>query len=158
MTPEQALQESIQSGLADDDIKNKSAWIAAQQKAYDEHVRKRVVAFKKGSTEMTLHDETIRAIAKNVCERNAPPVFAKSAYIAAIARRAEEIKKSAGESTHQAFARAITQDSVGQLLYRASKSAAGPEIEPTPVEPPELTKLPPAHAAMQALADDFLRA
>src|ERR1700722_130282 len=120
MTPEQALQESIQSGLADDDIKNKSAWIAAQQKAYDEHVRKRVVAFKKGSTEMTLHDETIRAIAKNVCERNAPPVFAKSAYIAAVARRAGEIKKPPRKSTPHALARGITQDEIGRLLYRAS--------------------------------------
>ena len=63
---------------------------------------------------MLVHDETILAIAKNVVERGAPPVFSKAAYIQAIAKRSDEIKRP-GESTHQSFVRAITADEVGKL-------------------------------------------
>jgi hypothetical protein len=127
MSPADALALSIQSGLDDDDIKDKNAWRAEQTAAYNDFVAKGVVDIRKGAT-MSVHDETIRAIAKNVCEANAPPVFAKADYISAIARRADEIRK-AKLSTQQSFARAITQDDVGNLLYRASKFAKGPEVE-----------------------------
>ena len=85
-------------------------------------------------------------------------MFAKSAYITAIATRADAIRK-AGESTQQAFARCITADDVGRLLYEASKAAKGPEVEPAPIpELPKPSDMGPAHARMQVLADDHLKA
>jgi hypothetical protein len=156
VSPEDALKQSIASGLADDEILDKAAWIGEQTKAYDDHVAKGAVTIRKGA-EMSVHDETIIAIAKNVVKRGAPPVFAKSAYIAAIAKRADEIKK-AGESTQQAFTRAITDDEIGRMLYRASKAASGPEIEASPIEAPTPSALGPAHAKTQVLADDHLKA
>ncbi|MFZ0209887.1 MAG: hypothetical protein WAL59_27910 [Roseiarcus sp.] len=159
LSPEDALRASIASGLADDDIADKAAWIAEQTKAYNEHIAKSIVTIRKGATEMSVSDETIIAIAKNVVERGAPAVFAKSAYITAIATRADAIRK-AGESTQQAFARAITEDDVGRLLYKASKAATGPEVEPAEVEPPKQPSYmgQPGHARMQVLADDYKNA
>lgn len=163
MTPEAALEMSIQSGMDDDAIENKNAWRDAQIAAYNQHVGKRV-DFKKGA-EMSISDQTLIAIAKGVVERNAPAVFAKSIYIAAIAKRADEIKK-AGESTAQSFTRTITQDEVGKLLYRASKSASGPELEPdgqsdypaSTAQTPPWVGLGPAHAKLHVLATDYHRA
>ena len=164
MSPDEALRESIASGLADDDIADKGAWINQQLDAYRDHVGKRVVTFKKGA-EMSISDETLIAISKGVVERNAPAVFSKAVFIAAIARRADEIKK-AGELTAQSFTRTITQDEVGKLLYRASKSASGPELEPdgqsdypaSTTNAPPWVGLGPAHARMQVLADDHQKA
>jgi hypothetical protein len=161
LSPEDALRASIASGLADDDVKDKAAWIAEQTKAYNDHVGKRAVAFSKGATEMSAHDDLIVSIAKNVVSFGADPVFPKSAYITAIAKRSDVIKKP-GESTQQVFSRAITHDEIGKLLYRASKSASGPEIEPdgtsgypaSTAKPPPWAGLGPAHAKLEVLARD----
>lgn len=184
MTPAQALAISLATGLDDPNVVDKGAYVAEQTRDYLEHVAKlakgTVVPFRKGDA---VHQETIVAIAKNVIERGADPVFAKHEYIAAVNKRALEIKKPSGESFQQAFSRAIsTPGDIGALLYRASKFAQGPETGPNldvpngsstkpdgtpwPATGPNsstgATKIPawegPASAKMRALADDHAKA
>jgi hypothetical protein len=176
MTAEQCLKESLMSGFEDPDI-DLASWLNQQVEAYGAHVGKRVVPFKKGATEMDVSTQTLVAIAKGVIERGASPIYEKHVYIGAIAALADEIKK-AGESTAQAFTRAITQDESGRVLYQCLKFAKGPEVEPFQVSPngtaaspwptpgpsssAAATKIPPwagpNHARMQSLADDHLAA
>jgi hypothetical protein len=160
MSPANALRLSIASCLDDDDIVNKRAFIDQQVKDFQAYVAKGgVVTIRKGgATDMDISTQTIIAIAKGVIERGAPPVYEKHVFIKAIAKRADEIRK-AGESTQKSFARAITADDLGKLLYSASKAASGPELEPAPVETPAPpAPLGPAHAAMDVLAADKLKA
>jgi hypothetical protein len=159
LSAEDALKQSIQSGLDDDDIKDKAAWIAAQQKAYDNHVGRRVVAIRKGATEMALHDELIVRIAKNVITQGADPVFEKSAFKQAIDGRVFElykVKPDAGDKVYPAaFTKCITTDPNGIALFKAMRFAKGHEVEPSPIpEVPKLSDLGPAHAKLEVLARD----
>jgi hypothetical protein len=165
LSPEDALKQSIASGLADDDVKDKAAWIAEQTKAYNDHVAKGIVDIRKGATNVDRNSENLMMFAKMAIDQGRSPGLNKSVFIAGITLRADAIRK-AGESAAQAFTRAITQDEIGKTLYRASKVAPGPEVEPDGNSdyPPSTAKAPPwvglgpAHAKMQVLADDHLKA
>lgn len=86
------------------------------------------------------------------------PILSKTLLTQAIEKRAGAIKR-AGETDAQAFTRAITEDEDGRTLFRASKLAPGPDHAPlaTPVAP-KPREPGPAGRAMQALANDRLRA
>ncbi len=159
MTPDEALRVSIAFGLADDAIADKAAWIAEQTKAYNDHVAKGVITFKKGATNVDRNSENLMMFAKMAIDQGRSPGLNKSVFIAGITLRADAIRKS-GESAAQAFTRAITADEIGKTLYRASKVAPGPEIEPAPIEAPKQPSYmgQPGHARMQVLADDHLKA
>jgi hypothetical protein len=158
-TPEEALRAAIESGFADDEIVDKAAWIEQQLKDYRDHVAKRAVAFRKGDSKVDRETENLVAFAKIAIDQGRSPGLKKSDFIAGIQKRAATIRK-AGETDAQAFTRAMTEDEIGKALYRASKVASGPEVEPVPVEPrtDNLRPIGPAHARMEALAADHLKA
>jgi hypothetical protein len=110
---------------------------------------------------MSLHDEKIIAIAKNVVAgRCMDAVFERSAYHKAIEKRAAEIRRN-GESPQQSYTRAITQDEDGKTLFQAMRHAKGPEVERDAAQDdakPTAPPLGPAGRRMQALADDHARA
>lgn len=89
--------------------------------------------------------------AENCLNWGTPPTFSRADYHTAITKRAADLKR-AGESDAQAFTRTITDDEIGKTIYRASKFASGPEVEPKEETKPEPKVLGPAHAKMQALA------
>jgi hypothetical protein len=157
---ERALCESLASILADDAVVDKATCMAEQIKDYQHYVAQARSA--KGVSKMSLHDEKIIAIAKNVVAgRCMDAVFEKSAYHKAIERRAEAIRRP-GETAEGAYTRALMDDPDAKLLKRAMRSAKGSELEEgdarqddvKPAAPP----LGPAGRRMQALADDHLRA
>jgi hypothetical protein len=157
-TPEEALRAAIESGFADDEIVDKAAWIEQQLKDYRDHVAKRAVAFRKGDSKVDRETENLVAFAKIAIDQGRSPGLKKSDFIAGIQKRAATIRK-AGETDAQAFTRAMTEDEIGKALYRASKVAGGPEVEPVAVEPTDNTKpIGPAHARMAALALDHWKA
>lgn len=170
-TPEEALLANIEAGLADDDVVDKGEWIGRQLEAYRDHVGKRSVAIRKGERDVDLSTETLVGIAKGVIEGGAPAVYPKSTFIAALRKRATAIR-AAGETEAKAMTRAMTEDEIGKTLWRASKAASGPEVEPwlvpgqseTEVKPwgnsgpPKPSYFGPAHAKMQVLADDHHKA
>jgi hypothetical protein len=80
-----ALQSLIDSGFDDEGIGR--AYLQAQ--TADPPLQK----IMKG-TNMTLHDETIRAIAKRAVEHGVSAVFEKSSYLKAIERRSSEIRRA----------------------------------------------------------------
>jgi hypothetical protein len=136
MTPEDALKNNIQSGMEDDSIVDKDAWEKEQREAYRDYVAKGVITFKKGATDMDRNTKNLVMFAKMAIDQGCSPGLNKSVFIAGISARAAEIRK-AGESAAQSFARAITADEIGKTLYRASKVAPGPEIEPNPHKSPQ---------------------
>ena len=86
----------------------------------------------------------------------------KSEYYDAIMKRAEALRAD-GESPQQAFAKTITDDETGRLLYRAMKIAPGAEVKPAPQPAPPSPEaaanlLGPAHAKMHSQAVDHQRA
>ena len=109
---------------------------------------------------MDRNTENLMMFAKMAIDQGRSPGLNKSVFIAGITLRADAIRK-AGESAAQAFTRAITADDVGRLLYKASKVAPGPEIEtdaPQDYVERKPSDMGPAHAKMQVLADDHLKA
>jgi hypothetical protein len=128
-------------------------------------IDKSIVTIRKGAEDMDRNSENLMMFAKMAIAQGCSPGLNKSVFIAGITLRADAIRK-VGESAAQAFARAITADEIGKTLYRASKVAPGPEIEPdgTSDYPASTAKAPPwvglgpAHAKMQTLADDHLKA
>ena len=129
MTPEDALKISIASGLADDAIADKAAWIAEQTKAYNDHVAKGVVTFKKGATNVDRNSENLMMFAKMAIDQGRSPGLNKSVFIAGITLRADAIRK-AGESAAQAFTRAITADEFGQTPIARPRSRPGRKSSP----------------------------
>lgn len=82
----------------------------------------------------------------------------KHHYDALIKMRAAEIRTSV-ESEAQAYARTITDDAAGRILYREMKLAKGTEIKPAPEPQPEKPAfIGPAHAKLHSLAVDNQRA
>ena len=153
-----ALRLALTSGLIDDQVVDKAAWVDEQLKQYRTVVGKGAVAIRKGAENMELHDETIVAIAKNVAAgRCTNAVFAKSIYHAAITKRANEIRRE-GRTDAQAYVDCVTDDEIGRTLFKAMRVADGPDHELAPAEQPKAPELGPASAQMQALADDHLKA
>jgi hypothetical protein len=68
-----------------------------------------------------------------------------------------------GESPQQAFAKVITDDEIGRLLFRALKRAPGAEVKLAPQSAPPSREeaaqhLGPAHARLHSMAVDHQRA
>jgi hypothetical protein len=106
-------------------------------------------------------DESIVMFAKIAVNQGRSPGFEKDAFYDAIVKRAEALRAD-GESPQQSFAKAITEDETGRLLYRAMKIAPGQEVKPAPQPAPpsreeEAQLLGPAHARMHSSAIDLQR-
>jgi hypothetical protein len=110
-------------------------------------------------------DESIVMFAKIAVNQGRSPGLEKDAFYDAIMKRANDLRAD-GESQQQAFAKTITDDPTGQLLYQAMKIAPGAEVKPAPIAPYDpLAKqaeiaehLGPAHARLHSLAVDHQRA
>jgi hypothetical protein len=107
-------------------------------------------------------DSSIVMFAKIAVNQGRSPGLEKDAFYDAIVKRAEELRAD-GESQQQAFARTITEDETGGLLYRAMKIAPGSEVKPAPQPAPPSPEaaaklLGPAHAKMHSQAVDHQRA
>jgi hypothetical protein len=107
-------------------------------------------------------DDSIVMFAKIAVNQGRSPGLEKDAFYDAIVKRADDLRAD-GESHQQAFAKAITDDETGRLLYRAMKIALGSEVKPAPLPAPpspeaEAKLLGPAHAKMHSQAIDHQRA
>jgi hypothetical protein len=107
-------------------------------------------------------DPSIVMFAKIAVNQGRSPGLEKDAFYDAIMKRANDLRAD-GESQQQAFAKTITDDPTGQLLYQAMKIAPGSEVKPVPQPAPpsreETAELAgPAHARMHSMAVDFQRA
>jgi hypothetical protein len=125
-------------------------------------IDKSIVTIRKGAEDMDQNSENLMMFAKMAIDQGRSPGLSKSVFIAGITLRADAIRKN-GESAAQAFARTMVDDEIGKTLWAASKVAPGPEIEPDDDDipfggSPPPAKLGPAHAKMQTLADDHLKA
>jgi hypothetical protein len=74
-------------------------------------------------------DDSIVMFAKIAVNQGRSPGLEKDAFYDAIVKRADDLRAD-GESHQQAFAKAITDDETGRLLYRAMKIAPGSEVKP----------------------------
>lgn len=84
--------------------------------------------------------------------------FDKAYFYDTLTKMAED-SRGPCETPQQAFAKVITEDKTGQLLYAALKAAPGTEIKPAlTTEPEKPTFIGPAHAKLHALAVDNQRA
>ena len=86
----------------------------------------------------------------------------KHEYYDAIKKRAEALRAD-GESPQQSFAKVITEDETGRLLFQAMKIAPGSEVKPAPQPAPPSPEaaarlLGPAHARLHSQAVDHQRA
>jgi hypothetical protein len=111
-------------------------------------------------------DPSIVMFAKSAVNKGRSPGIEKHGFYDAIMKRANSLRAD-GESQQQAFAKTITDDPTGQLLYQAMKIAPGSEVKPAPQPAPydPLRKaaeaaelLGPAHARLHSLAVDHQRA
>jgi hypothetical protein len=111
-------------------------------------------------------DSSIVMFAKIAVNQGRSPGLEKDAFYDAIVKRANDLRAD-GESQQQAFAKTITDDPTGQLLYQAMKLAPGAEVKPAPQPAPydPLAKqaeaaqiLGPAHARLHSMAVDQMRA
>jgi hypothetical protein len=155
MTPEDALSASIASCLDDEDLVDKAGWIAQQVKDYRAHV-----GVTKGAEIMDRDIENLTVFAKMAISQGRSLGLRKADFIAGVRKRAAAIRRD-GESDAAAFTRAMTDDEIGKTLWRASKVAPGPEIEGDARQdfvPRKPSDMGPAHAQMQVLADDHLKA
>jgi hypothetical protein len=79
----------------------------------------------------------ILMFAKMTVDQGRSPGLDKSAFHAAIEKRAEEIRRP-GESAEKAYTRAITETDDGRLLFKALKIApAAAPVFPVAVDPPQ---------------------
>jgi hypothetical protein len=76
-------------------------------------------------------DPSIVMFAKIAVNQGRSPGIEKHGFYDAIMKRADELRAD-GESRQQAFAKTITEDETGRLLYQAMKIAPGVEVKPTP--------------------------
>jgi hypothetical protein len=110
-------------------------------------------------------DSSIVMFAKIAVNQGRSPGLEKDAFYDAIVKRANDLRAD-GESPQQAFAKTITDDPTGQLLYQAMKIAPGAEVKPAPAvsydplrKSAEMAEhLGPAHAKLHSMAVDHQRA
>ncbi len=103
-------------------------------------------------------DPAIIMYAKIAVNQGRSPGLEKDVFYDAIVKRAEALRAD-GESPQQAFAKTITEDETGRLLFKAMQIAPGQEVKPAPQETakePEF--IGPAHAKIHSLAVDHQRA
>jgi len=106
-------------------------------------------------------DSSIVMFAKIAVNQGLSPGLEKDAFYDAIVKRADDLRAD-GESHQQAFAKTITEDETGRLLYQAMKIAPGSEVNPaatcSPSSEAAANLLGPAHAKMHSQAVDHQRA
>ena len=107
-------------------------------------------------------ESSIVMFAKIALNQGQSPGIEKHDFYDAIVKRAEALRAD-GESPQQAFAKVITEDETGRLLYKAMQIAPGAEVKPAPqpaAPSPEAAAqlLGPAHAKLHSLAVDHKRA
>lgn len=103
-------------------------------------------------------DSSIVMFAKIVVNQGRSPGLEKNEFYDAIVKRAEALRAD-GESPQQAFAKTISDDETGRLLYKAMQIAPGSEVKPAPEELAKEPKFPgPAHARLHSQAIDHQRA
>ena len=107
-------------------------------------------------------DELIVMFAKIAVNQGRSPGIEKHDFYDAIVKRADELRAD-GESPQQAFAKVITEDETGRLLYKAMQIAPGAEVKPAPQPAPPSREasarlLGPAHARLHSQAVDHQRA
>jgi hypothetical protein len=107
-------------------------------------------------------DESIVMFAKIAVNQGRSPGLEKDAFYDAIVKRAEALRAD-GESQQQSFAKVITEDETGRLLFQAMKIAPGAEVKPAPQPAPPSPEaaaklLGPAHARLHSQAVDHQRA
>jgi len=108
------------------------------------------------------NDPPILMFAKIAVNQGRSPGLEKDAFYDAIMKRADDLRAD-GESHQQAFAKTITEDETGRLLYKAMKIAPGQEVKPSPQPAPPSPEaaaklLGPAHARLHSQAVDHQRA
>ena len=101
-----------------------------------------------------MFNDTLLAIAKRVWRGECEPVFSKTDFYTEITKRAETARR-VGESFSQAFARYVTEEPDGKMLYCAYKRAGGPPPRPEPRPAPERRTVEPGQACkkLMRLAD-----
>ena len=98
MTPEDALKNSIQSGMEDDSIVDKDAWEKEQREAYRDYVAKGVITFKKGATDMDRNTQkSTRGARRGSTRAFSSPAFRRARRKSARPARARR-KPSRGRS------------------------------------------------------------
>jgi hypothetical protein len=107
-------------------------------------------------------DSSIVMFAKIAVNQGRSPGLEKDAFYDAIMKRAEALRAD-GESPQQSFAKVITEDETGKLLFQAMKIAPGSEVKPAPQPAPPSREaaaklLGPAHARLHSQAVDHQRA
>ena len=107
-------------------------------------------------------DESIVMFAKIAVNQGRSPGLEKNEFYDAIMKRAEALRAD-GESPQQTFAKVITEDETGKLLYKAMQIAPGQEVKPAPQPAPPSREaaamlLGPAHAKLHSQAVDHQRA
>ena len=91
--------------------------------------------------------------AKIAVEQHNPMGLTRQVFEAGITKRAAEIRR-AGETSEQAFTRALIEDEECKILFKASKIAPAADAKEDYVkERDEFSSRGPAHARMKALAD-----
>jgi hypothetical protein len=108
------------------------------------------------------NDPSIVMFAKIAVNQGRSPGIEKHDFYDAIVKRVEALRAD-GESHQQAFAKTITEDETGRLLFQAMKIAPGSEVKPSPQPAPPTPEaaaklLGPAHAKMHSQAVDHQRA
>ena len=106
-------------------------------------------------------DESIVMFAKIAVNQGRSPGIEKHDFYDAIVKRADELRADS-ESRQQAFAKVITEDETGRLLYKAMQIAPGSEVKPVaqptaPSREESARLLGPAHAQMHSAAIDLQR-
>jgi hypothetical protein len=107
-------------------------------------------------------DSSIVMFAKIAVNQGRSPGLGKDAFYDAIVKRADELRAD-GETPQQSFAKVITGDKTGRLLFKAMQIAPGQEVkfapQPAPPSPEAAAKLlGPAHARLHSQAVDHQRA
>ncbi len=103
-------------------------------------------------------DPSIVMYAKIAVNQGRSPGLEKDAFYNGILKRADELR-TGGETAERAFAKTITEDETGKLLYKAMQIAPGQEVKPVPQETAkEPEHIGPAHGKLHSLAVDHQRA
>ena len=103
--------------------------------------------------------ETLARLKKGI-EAGALDGVQKYEIMDAIQGRADSIRRD-GESDAQAFTRAIVEDEIGKVLFKAMQRAPGPDHVPQvekSAKPSTPQHIGPAHAKLHSMAVDHQRA
>jgi hypothetical protein len=124
----------------------KEALAATEQKEREREMTKTMNDSKIEEIVKLAHDIDSGRMSHNYADR--------AHWYRAIAKVAETQRKP-NESTQQSFARFITQDPDGKVMYRCYKTAAGSDYVPPAPEPTPVIKADSAYARLKKIASDL---